>query len=54
MSEKMVEIEIDFDEADLLYLAMKAHEKDITLNQLINDMLTEFIRKIKIALAKDC
>ena len=45
--EKMVDVEIDFDEGDLLYLAMKAHEKDITLNQLINDMLTEFIEENK-------
>lgn len=47
MSEKMVEVDIDFDEADLLWLAMQAHEKDITLNQLINDMLTEFIEAQK-------
>ena len=47
MSEKMVEVEIDFDEDDLLYLYELAHEKDITLNQLINDMLTEFIEEEK-------
>ena len=45
--EKMVDVEIDFDEGDLLYLAMKAHEQDITLNQLINKMLTEFIEENK-------
>jgi len=44
-SEKMVDIEIDFDEGDLLYLAMEAHERDITLNQMINEMLTEFIKE---------
>jgi len=46
-NEKRVDVEIDFDEADLLYLAMKAHDKDITLNQLINDMLKEFIEENK-------
>ncbi len=45
--EKMVDVEIDFDERDLLYLAMLAHDKDITLNQLINEMLTEFIEENK-------
>ncbi len=47
MSEKMVEIEIDFAEKDLLCLAMMAHEKDVTLNQLIIEMLTEFIEENK-------
>jgi len=45
--EKMVDVEIDFEEDDLFYLMQKAHEKDITLNQLINDMLTEFIEENK-------
>ena len=45
MSDKMVDVEIDFDEDDLLYLYNLAHEKDITLNQLINEMLTDFIRE---------
>lgn len=42
-AEKIVNIEIDFNEKDLLWLAMQAHDKDITLNQLINEMLTKFI-----------
>ena len=41
----MVDVEIDFDEGDLLYLYNLAHEKDITLNQLINEMLTDFIKE---------
>jgi len=53
MSEKMVEVEIDFEEEDLMYLAMKAHEKDITLNQLINEMLTEFIEGNKDGTSND-
>lgn len=47
MTEKMVDVEIDFDEDDLFWLAMQAHEQDITLNQLINKMLTEFIEENK-------
>lgn len=47
MNEKMVDVEIDFDENDLLYLYNLAHEKDITLNQLINEMLAEFIEENK-------
>jgi len=46
-ADKRVDIDIDFDEDDLLYLYNLAHEKDITLNQLINDMLTEFIEERK-------
>jgi len=40
-----VDVEIDFDEQDLLYLAMKAHDRDMTLNQIINEMLTDFIEE---------
>lgn len=40
-----VDVEIDFDEQDLLYLAMKAHDRDMTLNQIINEMLTDFIKE---------
>lgn len=40
-----VTIEIDLDE-DLLYqLMLKAHEHDITLNQMIEKILREFIDK---------
>ena len=40
-----VTIEIDLDE-DLLYqLMLKAHEHDITLNQMIERILREFIDK---------
>ena len=46
-SEKMVDVEIDFDEDDLWYLYNLAHERDITLNQLINNMLREFIKEEK-------
>lgn len=46
-NENMVDVEIDFEEEHLLYLYELAHEKDITLNQLINDMLTEFIEENK-------
>lgn len=40
-----VTIEIDLDQ-DLLYqLMLKAHEHDITLNQMIEKILREFIDK---------
>ena len=40
-----VTIEVDLDE-DLLYqLMLKAHEHDITLNQMIEKILREFIDK---------
>ena len=40
-----VTIEIDLDE-DLLYqLMLKAHEHDITLNQMIERILREYINK---------
>jgi len=45
MTEEMVEVELDLDDDMLLQLAMIAHEQDITLNQLINEMLTDFIKE---------
>lgn len=40
-----VTIEIDLDE-DLLYqLMLKAHEHDITLNQMIEKILREYLEK---------
>lgn len=44
MTNNKVEIEIEFEE-DLLFELMKlAHSKDITLNQLIETILREFIK----------
>ena len=45
MTDNRVTIEIDLDE-DLLYqLMLKAHEHDITLNQMIEQILREYLDK---------
>ena len=38
-----VDIEIELPESDLLKLALLAHEKDITLNDFVNDVLIKGI-----------
>ena len=38
-----VDIEIELPESDLLKLALLAHEKDITLNDFVNDVLLKGI-----------
>ena len=37
--------EVDLDDEVLLRLALEAHRKDITLNQLINESLKSFIEQ---------
>lgn len=37
-------IMIELDNKDLLELALQAHEKDVTLNEHINDLLKEYIK----------
>ena len=45
MTDNRVTIELDLDE-DLLYqLMLKAHEHDITLNQMIEKILREYLDK---------
>ena len=39
MSEKMVDIEVDFTDEEFLKIAMMAHEEDITFNQFIRNVL---------------
>ena len=39
MPPRTVEVPIDISDEDFTYLAKMAHEKDITLNQLITDIL---------------
>ena len=39
MSEKMVDIKIDFTDEEFLKIAMMAHEEDITFNQFIRNVL---------------
>lgn len=42
-----VDVEIDIDDELLLQLFMRAHEQNITLNQLVENLLTEFIKEHK-------
>jgi len=39
------EVELELDDNIILKLAMEAHEKNITLNQHINNILKEFIEQ---------
>ena len=42
--ETTTEVEIELPESDLLTLALLAHEKDITLNQLVNNVLRDTLK----------
>ena len=42
--ETTTEVEIELPESDLLTLALLAHEKDITLNQLVNNVLRDSLK----------
>jgi hypothetical protein len=42
--EKTTEVEIELSADDLLILALTAHEKDITLNQLVNNVLKDSLK----------
>jgi hypothetical protein len=39
--EKMIDVEVDLDDATFLALAKMAHEQDVTFNQLANKILIE-------------
>ena len=41
--EKTASIEIELEDAQLLKLALDAHDKDITLNQHMNEVLQQYI-----------
>ena len=41
--EKTASIDIELEDAQLLKLALDAHEKDITLNQHMNEVLQQYI-----------
>jgi len=45
--EKFENVELDLDEQTLLSLCLAAHEKDITLNELCNQIILEQIKKEK-------
>ena len=40
-------IELDFNKDELIDLMMHAHERDITLNQFIENILRDLVDKIK-------
>ena len=46
--EKSEEVLIDLSNSDFLKLAMMAHEKDITFNQLCNDIINEHIESTEL------
>jgi hypothetical protein len=41
-----VEVEVELEEPLWLELSMMAHERDITLNSLVNELLTNYIKEI--------
>ena len=41
---KTIEVEFDLSDKDVLKLALLAHEKDVTLNVFINDVLRKGIK----------
>ena len=45
--EEMVDVEIDITDETFLKLAKMAHEKDITFNQLCNEILREQIEQLE-------
>lgn len=45
--EPMETIEVDITDDDFLFLAKLAHKKDITFNQLINELLKEKLEQDK-------
>jgi hypothetical protein len=42
---KMVDMEIDMEESEFLYVAQLAHDRDITFNKMIEIILTQFIEE---------
>ncbi len=43
--EDFVDFNIDISNSDLLQLCVLAHKQDITLNQLINNIMTDYVEK---------
>jgi len=42
-----VEIELELDEKTLLYLALEAHKKNVTLNDYMIELLEDYVREHK-------
>lgn len=45
MAENMVDIEVEFSDEEFLYVAKMAHDRDITFNQMMNEILEWYIKK---------
>ena len=45
--EKTTEVEIELPSDDLLILALAAHDRDITLNQLVNNVLRDSLKNFE-------
>ena len=45
--EKTTEVEIELSSDDLLILALAAHDRDITLNQLVNNVLRDSLKNFE-------
>jgi hypothetical protein len=43
--EKMVNVEVEISDEEFLFLAREAHRRDITFNELVNEILIEEISK---------
>jgi hypothetical protein len=49
MSEKGMEtVVVDLTDEEFLYLARRAHELDVTLNQLVNNILLQHLQEIQL------
>lgn len=46
-------IQVDLDDEVILFLALEAHKRDITLNKLINEILKDYIESPKEELKDD-
>lgn len=44
----MKEVEFTIDDDILLFCALEAHKRDITLNQYINEILNNYINELKL------
>lgn len=40
-----MEVDLDLDDDIILYLALEAHKRDITLNEYINEILKKYINE---------
>lgn len=46
-NESIEAVQVDLTDEEFLHLARCAHERDITLNQLVNDILLQHIKEIQ-------